>query len=172
MDRNFAPNYYPAGTKVIYEDGTNYILRIRNYLLPGYYHLGKKVVGIEIPDNAVNQMAEQRRIAQAGAEMGRRAAEQAERMAREGREREERMDREREAGAEARLREDRRRIENARPYDNNNPAPPMDYGRQYDGVGHPLYWGGRKSRRGRKSNKSRKRRSMKRRSRKTIRRRR
>ena len=183
MDRNFAPNYYPAGTKVIYEDGTNNILRGTNYLSPGYYHLGKKVVAIdisEIPDNAVNQTAEQRRIAQAGAEIGRRAAEQVERMAVERRERMAREDREREqeavrrreweAGAEAR--EERRRIENARPYDNNNPAPPNDQGRQYDGVGNPLYWGGRKSRRGRKSKKSRKSRSKKRRARKTNRRRR
>ena len=181
MDRNFAPNYYPAGTKVIYEDGTNYILRIRNYLSPEFYHLGKKVVAIdisEIPDNAVNQTAEQRRIAEARAEIDRQAAEQGERMARERREREERMDREVaeqavrrrewEAGAEAR--EERRRIENARPYDNNNPAPPNDEAGP-DGRPHwhqqGMHWGGRKSRRGRKSKKYRKRRS-----RKTIRRRR
>lgn len=178
MDRNFAPNYYPAGTKVIYEDGSNNILRGTNYLSPGYYHLGKKVLAIdisEIPDNAVNQTAEQRRIAQAGAEIGRRAAEQVERMAVERRERMAREDREREeqavrrreweAGAEAR--EERRRIENARPYDNNNPAPPNDQAGP-DGRPHwhqqGMHWGGRKSRRGRKSKKSRKRRSIKRRS--------
>ena len=175
MDRNFAPNYYPAGTKVIYEDGTNNILRGTNYLSPGYYHLGKKVLAIEIPDNAVNQTAEQRRIAQAGAEIGRRAAEQVERMAVERRERMAREDREREeqavrrreweAGAEAR--EERRRIENARPYDNNNPAPPNDQAGP-DGRPHwhqqGMHWGGRKSRRGRKSKKSRKSRSKKRRS--------
>ena len=175
MDRNFAPNYYPAGTKVIYEDGSNNILRGTNYLSPGYYHLGKKVLAIEIPDNAVNQTAEQRRIAQAGAEIGRRAAEQVERMAVERRERMAREDREREeqavrrreweAGAEAR--EERRRIENARPYDNNNPAPPNDQAGP-DGRPHwhqqGMHWGGRKSRRGRKSKKSRKSRSKKRRS--------
>ena len=181
MDRNFAPNYYPAGTKVIYEDGTNNILRGTNYLSPGNYHLGKKIFAIEIPDNAVNQAVEQRRIAEEGAEIGRRAAEQAERMAREGREREEREERaqqwaarEREwaAGAEARAIADemlaeRRRIENTRPYDNNNPAPPNDQagpdGRPHWHQ-HGMHWGGRKSRRRRKNKKSRKTRSMKRRS--------
>ena len=175
MDRNFAPNYYPAGTKVIYEDGSNNILRGTNYLSPGYYHLGKKVLAIdisEIPDNAVNQTAEQRRIAQAGAEIGRRAAEQVERMAVERRERMAREDREREeqavrrreweAGAEAR--EERRRIENARPYDNNNVDPDAVPVRMDDDI--PLGrvfvpQGGRKSRRGRKSKKSRRRRSRK-----------
>ena len=175
MDRNFAPNDYPAGTKVIYEDGTNNILRGANYLSPGYYHLGKKVLAIEIPDNAVNQTAEQRRIAEARAEIDRRAAEQVERMAVERRERVERMDREVaeqavrrrewEAGAEAR--EERRRIENARPYDNNNPAPPNDQAGP-DGQPHwhqpGIHWGGRKSRRRRKNKKSKKSRSMKRRS--------
>lgn len=160
MDRNFAPNYYPAGTKVIFEDGTNNILRSTDYLAPGWYHLGKKILAIEIPNHAVNQTAEQRRIAQAGAEIGRQAAEQVERMAREGREREERMDRER-AEQAVRRREERRRIENALPYDNNNPALPN--------IGNPPHTGGRKSRRGRKSKKSRKTRSMKRRSRRSRR---
>jgi len=178
MDRNFAPNYYPAGTKVIYEDGSNDILRGTYYLAPEYYYLGKKVVAInisEIPDNAVNQTAEQRRIAEARAEIDRRAAEQGEMMARERRERVERMDREVaeqavrrrewEAGAEAR--EERRRIENARPYDNNNPAPPNDQAGP-DGRPHwhqpGIHWGGRRSRRARKNKKSKKSRSMKRRS--------
>jgi hypothetical protein len=178
MDRNFAPNYYPAGTKVIYEDGTNYILEIRNFLSPGNYHLGKKIVAIdisEIPNNAVNQTEEQRRIAEERAEIVRRAAEQMERMDMERRERVERMDREVaeqavrrrewEAGAEAR--EERRRIEALRPHDNNNPAPPNDEAGP-DGRPHwrqeGIHWGGRKSRRGRKSKKSRKSRSKKRRS--------
>jgi hypothetical protein len=185
MDRNFPPDYYQAGTKVIFEDGTNDILGGTNYLSPGNYYLGKKIVAIdisEIPDKAVNQTAEQRRIAEARAEIDRQAAEQGERMARERRERAARMDREVaeqavrrrewEAGAEAR--EERRRIEAARPYDNNNPAPPNDEAGP-DGRPHwhqpGLHWGGRKSRRGRKNKKSRKRRSMKRRVRKTNRRR-
>jgi hypothetical protein len=83
MDRNFPPNYYPAGTKVIYEDGTNDILRIRNYLSPGFYHLGKKVVAIDIstiPDAEArgqieNQMAEQRRIVEATEERQRATEE-------------------------------------------------------------------------------------------------
>jgi len=179
MDRNFAPNYYPAGTKVIYEDGTNYILGIRIFLSPGWYHLGKKVVAIEIPDIEVNPRAEQRRIAEAGVEIGRQAAEQVERMAREGEEQAVRR-REWQAGAEERAiaderRAERRMIEAARPYDNNNPAPPNDRAGP-DGRPHwhqqGMHWGGRKSRRGRKSKKSKMRRSKKRRSRKTIRRRR
>ena len=210
MNRNFAPNIYPAGTKVIYEDGTNNILRVRKPLSPGWYHLGKKIVAIdisEIRDNAVNQTEEKRRIAEQWAELAerrriweagaeareeqrriaeerteivRRAAEQMERtagvrrekMARERREREERMNREREEQAERRriweagaeAREERRRIEALRPHDNNNPAPRNDYGPPGYGAGNPLYSGGRKSRRGRKNKKSKKSRSMKRRS--------
>ena len=189
MDRNFAPNYYPAGTKVIYEDGTNNILRGTNYLSPGNYHLGKKIVAIdisEIPDAEArgqieNQMAEQRRIAEAGAERQRANEAAIQRVYMERREREvaEQAERRRiwEAGAEEReiadqRRDEQRMIEAARPHDNNNPAPRNDNGRPWDGAGNPLYWGGRKSRRARKSKKSKKRRSIKRRARKTIRRRR
>jgi hypothetical protein len=185
MDKNFAPDYYPAGTKVIFEDGTNDILQYTFYLLPGNYYLGKKIVAIGTSDAE----AQQRRIAEAGAEIGRRAAEQVERKrATEERQRAKDAEIERvyrevaerkvaeqeemriwEAGAEERAiaaerLAERRRIEEARPHDKNNPAPRNDQGRPYERAGNPLYWGGRRSRRGRKSKKSKKSRSKKRRS--------
>jgi hypothetical protein len=170
MDRNFIPDYYDVGTKVIFEDGSNAILIGTAYLSPGNYYLGKKILAIEIPE--------------ARAEINRRAAEQVERNEREDRERAEEAARRREweaarrrewdAGADERQRQleldqERRRIENARPYDNNNPAPANNYGP--DGRPHwhqhGMHWGGSKSRRGRKSKKPRKSRSKKRRSNKS-----
>ena len=172
-------DYYPAGTKVIYDNGTSDILTSKFYLKPGNYHLGKKIKSVDT--TGISDPIEIARLNENLAEyLSGRSPEETERLKREERERRrqeeivrreqeerERWRRERaeaeerqlayEADAPARaLRELTRRTDDITRR-NNNPVqtPNPDY---YGTLGS---YGGSKSRRGQKRKKSRKSRSRK-----------
>ena len=147
-------DFYPVGTKVIYEDGYSTILTGKSYLKTGNYHLGKKIVGVDnvvlSPEEIANQKrdtAEQERIDKWLQKY----------------DNEEELRKEREA-ANARHRDLGKRglLPPDKGYSGEGPPPP---GAQ------PNAGGGSKSRRGQKRKKSRKGRSRKRHSSKTSRRR-
>ena len=174
-------DYYPAGTKVIYDNGTSDILTSKLYLKPGNYHLGKKIksvdtTGISDPieiarlnenlEEYLSGMRRQEEIVRQRAE-----AEEETYRWREGIERWRREEEERrrayEADAPARaLREQTRRTDNITLINTN----PVSRDPREQGSRAGPHTGG-KSRRGQKRKKSRKGRSRKRRSRKTSRRR-
>ena len=180
-------DYYPAGTKVIYDNGTSDILTYKLYLKPGHYHLGKKIKSVDT--TGISDPIEIARLNENLAEyLSGRSPEETERLKREERERrrqEEIVRREQEA--EERWRRERAEAEERRlAYEADAPARALRQQTQRtdditrrnsnpnpDSIDPrvPGFHTGGKSRRGQKRKKSRKGRSRKRRSRKTSRRR-
>lgn len=179
-------DYYPAGTKVIYDNGTSDILTSKLYLKSGNYNLGKKIKSVDITgisdpieitrlnanlekyrSSAKETERWRRETAEADVLARRRETAEAERWQRQTAEAEERR-RAYEADAPARKLRQQTQItdditrRNINPVETQTPNP-SSYG-AYSA-------GGSKSRRGQKRKKSRKGRSRKRRSRKTSRRR-
>ena len=140
-------DFYPVGTKVIYEDGDSTILTGISYLKTGNYHLGKKIVGVVNVVLSPEEIAEQERHDKWRQEYDKKEEQ------RKGRE-----------AANAHLRDLGKRglLPPDKGYSGEGPPPPS---------AQPNAGGGSKSRRGQKRKKSRKGRSRKRHSSKTSRRR-